>query len=84
MRSFKSRMGGDIIGTIFIIIAIPIFLFGILLLLSPTTAFALLSHLPEEVNQVIAGDMLLSATPRSWAYIIVGVLLWGIGGWLRS
>lgn len=83
-RGIRARWGGDIIGTIFILLAIPIFLFGLLLLLSPTMAFEILSKLPKEISIAIAGDMFLSATPRSWAYMITGAVLWGIGGWLRG
>jgi hypothetical protein len=86
-RHFRRRSGwqvGTVIGTVLIVIAVPLFLIGLVALLSPMTFLWLASHLPENIQNVLFGDMFWGATPRSWAYLIAAFLLGFIGFWLRS
>jgi hypothetical protein len=70
------------IGAIFIIIGVPLFLIGLLVLISPMSFFWIVSHLPENIQFMLFGDMFWGATPRSWAYLMGGGLLSWIGFWL--
>jgi hypothetical protein len=73
-----------VIGVLFIIIAVPIFLLGIIALISPTGFLWIASHFPEGVQDVLLSDILMGATPRSWAYIVAGLLLGGVGFFLKG
>jgi hypothetical protein len=73
-----------LIGVLFIVIAIPIFLLGIIALISPTGFFWIASHLPEGIQNVLLSDILMGSTPRSWAYIVGGLLLGGVGFFLKG
>ena len=73
-----------IIGVLFIIIAIPIFLLGIIALISPTGFFWIALHFPEGIQNALFVDVLMGATPRSWAYIVAGLLLGGVGFFLKG
>ena len=83
-RRRSGRRVGTIIGTVLIVIAVPLFLVGLVALLSPMTFFWIVSHLPENMQIALFGDIFWGATPRSWAYLIVAILLGFIGFWLRS
>ena len=83
-RGIRRRWGGNIIGTVFIIIAIPVFLMGLIALISPSLFFAIIGNLPRDIQNVIFADMWVGWMPRSLAYMLAGVILWVIGGWLRS
>jgi hypothetical protein len=72
------------IGVLFIIIAVPIFLLGIIALISPTGFFWIGSHLPQGLQHMLLSDILLGAAPRSWAYILAGLLLGGVGFFLKG
>ena len=72
------------IGRLLILAAIPVFLFGLLLLLSPSFAFALLEMLPRDVQEAFMIDIFASATPRSWAFMIGGVALYFVGSLLKE
>ena len=63
------------IGALFIIIGIPVFLMGLIALISPMAFVWIVSHLPQNVQLWLFGDMLFGVTPRSWAYLIAGGLL---------
>jgi len=78
-RRSSGRPLGTVIGTILIVAAIPLFLVGLVALLSPMTFFWMASHLPESMQIALFGDMFWGATPRSWAYMIGGILLGYIG-----
>jgi hypothetical protein len=73
-----------VIGVLFIIIAVPIFLLGIIALISPTGFLWIASHFPEGVQNMLLSDILMGATPRSWAYIVAGLLLGGVGFFLKG
>lgn len=73
-----------LIGVLFIIIAIPIFLLGIIALISPTGFLWMASHFPEGIQNMLLSDFLMAATPRSWAYIVAGLLLGGVGFFLKG
>ena len=73
-----------LIGVLFIVVAIPIFLLGIVALISPTGFFWIASHLPEGIQGMLLSDILMGATPRSWAYIVGGLLLGGVGFFLKG
>jgi hypothetical protein len=83
-RSLRERWGGNIIGTILIVIAVVLFLAGLVALISPMSFLWMVSHLSEDMQIGLFGDIFWGATPRSWAYLIAAVVLWLIGGWLRS
>jgi hypothetical protein len=72
------------IGIVFIIIGVPLFLIGLLILISPTGFLWVVSHLPENIQLAVFGDILFGATPRSWAYLIGGGLLLWFGFWLKG
>jgi len=73
-----------LIGVLFIVIGTPIFLLGIVALISPTGFFWIASHFPEGIQSALLVDMLMGATPRSWAYIVGGLLLGGVGLFLKG
>jgi len=73
-----------LIGVLFIIIAIPIFLLGIIALISPTGFLWMASHFPEGIQNMLLSDFLMATTPRSWAYIVAGLLLGGVGFFLKG
>jgi len=87
-RQFKRRYNMSFIlssvGRLLILVSIPVFLFGLLLLLSPTFALGLLARLPYDMQEMFLMDIFASATPRSWAFMIGGVALWFIGGLLKE
>jgi hypothetical protein len=62
------------IGVLFVIIGIPLFLIGLIALISPMAFLWIISHLPQNVQLWLFGDVLLGATPRSWVYLIRGGL----------
>ena len=70
-------------GTIFCVIAVPLFLAGLTAFISPSMFFSLLSKLPVDVQAIIVGDAFLGSFPRSWAYMIGAVVLWIIGSYIR-
>jgi hypothetical protein len=72
------------IGVLFIIIGIPIFIAGLIALISPMAFVWLVSHSPENVQLWLFGDMLLGVTPRSWAYLAGGGLSTFLGFWLTG
>jgi len=72
------------VGRLLVLIAIPVFLFGLLLLLAPSFALKMLSMTPPDVQEVFAMDIWIGATPRSWAFMIGGVVLFFIGNWLKE
>jgi len=67
------------IGVLLVIIGIPIFLMGLIALISPMAFVWIISHLPENLQLWLFGDMLFGVTPRSWAYLIGGGLLLFLG-----
>jgi len=73
-----------LVGILLIIIAVPIFVLGIIALISPTAFFWITSHFPEVIQYIVLNDVLVSATPRSWAYILAGLLLGGVGFFLKG
>jgi hypothetical protein len=72
------------IGAVLIVIGVPLFLIGLIVLISPMTFLWIVSHLPEDIQFMLFGDMFWGATPRSWAYLIGGGLLMWLGFWLRG
>jgi hypothetical protein len=73
-----------LIGVLFIVIGVPIFLLGIIALISPTGFLYIASYLPEEIQNIILLDIFMGTTPRSWAYIVGGFLLGGVGFFLKG
>ena len=73
-----------LIGVLFIIIGVPIFLLGILALISPSAFIVVASYLPETIQAMLLFDVLMGGTPRSWAYIVGGLLLGGVGFFLKG
>jgi len=67
------------IGVLFFIIGLPIFIVGLIALISPMAFVWIISRLPENVQLWLFGDMLFGVTPRSWAYLIAGGLLLFLG-----
>jgi len=72
------------IGVAFIIIGVPLFIIGLIVLISPMSFLWIVSHLPEDIQFMLFGDMFWGATPRSWAYLIGGGLLLYLGFWLKG
>lgn len=83
-RRRSGMSAGTVVGTILIVIAVPLLVVGLVTLLSPMTFFWMMSRMPESIQFMLFGDMFWGATPRSWAYLIGGALLGYIGYWLRS
>ena len=87
-RRYRVVRATRVIGTLFIIIAAPIFLLGVIALISPTGFSVIVSHFPPSLQEVILADMLFDwfsgSTSRAWSYILGGGLLGGVGLFLRS
>jgi len=77
-----------VIGTVFVVVATPIFLLGVLALISPTGFVAVVSRLPMGIQDAIFNDMLVGlfwgSTSYAWSYILGGGILGGVGLFLRG
>jgi len=87
-RRYKVMRITRVIGTVFVVVATPIFLLGVLALISPTGFVAVVSRLPMGIQDAIFNDMLVGlfwgSTSYAWSYILGGGILGGVGLFLRG
>lgn len=72
-----------LLGNIICLISIPVFLLGLLALVSPDMYYNIMCSLPSDIQFFMSPELIMS-TFRPWAYMVGAGVLWFVGHYIKE